>query len=117
MAASDPAPDPPALALVIAARVEAMERPISLGSSLGEPLMRRSAPSLALLLLAAPALAQQPLEVKTEKANLVVETVARGLDHPWGLAFLPDGRMLVTERPGRLRLVSAKGELSQPLAG
>lgn len=34
-----------------------------------------------------------------------VETVAEGLDHPWSLAFLPDGRMLVTERPGRLRLI------------
>ncbi|BCL75243.1 hypothetical protein JHS3_09790 [Jeongeupia sp. HS-3] len=44
-------------------------------------------------------------------------TVARGLDHPWGLAFLPDGRMLVTERPGRLRIVSAAGELSAPVAG
>ncbi|AOY02170.1 hypothetical protein BJP62_02520 [Jeongeupia sp. USM3] len=44
-------------------------------------------------------------------------TVARGLEHPWGLAFLPDGRMLVTERPGRLRIVSAAGELSAPVAG
>lgn len=45
------------------------------------------------------------------------ETVARGLEHPWGLAFLPDGRMLVTERPGRLRLVGADGTLSEPLGG
>lgn len=46
-----------------------------------------------------------------------VETVARGLEHPWSLAFLPDGRLLVTERPGRLRLVSANGAVSDPLGG
>jgi len=46
---------------------------------------------------------------------LAVETVARGLDHPWGLAFLPDGRMLVTERPGRMRLVTPAGALSKPV--
>lgn len=46
-----------------------------------------------------------------------VETVAQGLDHPWSLAFLPDGRMLVTERPGRLRLIAANGQLSAPIAG
>lgn len=45
-----------------------------------------------------------------------VETVAKGLEHPWSLAFLPDGRMLVTERPGRLRL-AADGKLSEPLLG
>ncbi|MCZ2292582.1 MAG: PQQ-dependent sugar dehydrogenase [Burkholderiales bacterium] len=43
--------------------------------------------------------------------------VARGLDHPWSLAFLPDGRMLVTERSGRLRIVGADGRLSAPVAG
>ncbi|ALA57206.1 PQQ-dependent sugar dehydrogenase [Nitrospira moscoviensis] len=48
---------------------------------------------------------------------VTVDTVARGLEHPWGLAFLPDGRMLVTERPGRLRLVDRQGRLSEPLAG
>ncbi|MCZ7560265.1 MAG: PQQ-dependent sugar dehydrogenase [Burkholderiaceae bacterium] len=43
--------------------------------------------------------------------------VARGLEHPWSLAFLSDGRMLVTERPGRLRIVMPDGRLSAPLPG
>jgi aldose sugar dehydrogenase len=46
-----------------------------------------------------------------------VETVAGGLEHPWALAFLPDGRMLVTERPGRVRIVDERGALSEPLGG
>lgn len=46
-----------------------------------------------------------------------LEPVARGLVEPWALAFLPDGRMLVTERPGRLRIVAADGALSAPLEG
>jgi len=46
-----------------------------------------------------------------------VTSVAKGLEHPWSLAFLPDGRMLVTERPGRLRYVSQGGALSEPIAG
>ncbi|TXH59312.1 PQQ-dependent sugar dehydrogenase [Piscinibacter sp.] len=44
-------------------------------------------------------------------------TVAKGLVFPWSLAFLPDGRMLVTERPGRLRVVQADGTLGPPIAG
>jgi glucose/arabinose dehydrogenase len=51
------------------------------------------------------------------KGVVRVETVARGLEHPWALEFLPDGRMLVTERPGRLRIVDRSGRISQPLAG
>ena len=54
--------------------------------------------------------------VKT-KAGLKVDTVARGLANPWALQFLPDGRMLVTERPGRLRIVGKDGKLSAPIAG
>ncbi len=49
--------------------------------------------------------------------QLEVRTVATGLVNPWALAFLPDGRMLVTERPGRMRLVTAEGQLSPPLKG
>jgi glucose/arabinose dehydrogenase len=51
------------------------------------------------------------------KGALMAATVAKGLEHPWGLALLPDGRMLVTERPGRLRRVASDGNLSEPLAG
>lgn len=45
------------------------------------------------------------------------EPVAAGLENPWALAFMPDGRLLVTERPGRLRIVSLDGTVSEPLAG
>lgn len=48
---------------------------------------------------------------------LKAETVATGLENPWALAFLPDGRILVTERPGRLRLVTTSGVVSPPLTG
>lgn len=44
------------------------------------------------------------------------DTIAEGLEHPWGMAFLPDGRLLVTEKPGRLRLITRDGELSQPIS-
>jgi aldose sugar dehydrogenase len=46
-----------------------------------------------------------------------VETVASGLHNPWGIAILPDGRMLVTERPGAIRLVTKEGKVSEPLSG
>jgi len=55
---------------------------------------------------------------KTEEHAIRVEPVVRGLQHPWSLAFLPDGRMLVTERPGRLRIISADLRLlPQAVAG
>ena len=64
-----------------------------------------------LLVAASPAFAQQPA-FRHAGQSLGAETVASGLDHPWALAFLPDGRMLVTERPGRLRIVTRDGKLS-----
>ena len=54
---------------------------------------------------------------QSQAGSIAVVTVAEGLEQPWGLAFLPDGRMLVTEKAGRLRLVSPDGTLSDPLAG
>jgi len=78
---------------------------------------------VACLVSGAPVLAQDQAQAPRSptptpvKAAVRVETVARGLEHPWALAFLPDGRMLVTERPGRLRIVGRDGRVSEPLAG
>jgi aldose sugar dehydrogenase len=63
---------------------------------------------------AAPAVAQT---FPSSAGNLNVETIARGLERPWGLAFLPDGKMLVTERAGRLRVATRDGRLSPPVSG
>ncbi len=75
--------------------------------------------TLGVFVATAPVAGQAPRSPTPEPtdAPVRVETVARGLEHPWGLAFLPDGRMLVTERPGRLRLVERDGRLSEPLSG
>ncbi len=68
-------------------------------------------------LLVATATRGQNTSFTSSAGPLQVEAVARDLVNPWGLAFLPDGRMLVTERPGRLRIVSSGGELSPPVTG
>jgi aldose sugar dehydrogenase len=51
------------------------------------------------------------------KGVLHVQAITKGLEHPWSLAFLPDKRMLVTERPGRLRVIGSDGSVSEPLTG
>ncbi len=66
---------------------------------------------------AAGAFAKDTAFLSSETAKLKIETVAEGLAHPWGLEFLPDGRMLVTERDGQLRIVAADGSLSAPISG
>ena len=70
---------------------------------------------LALAMGSTSALAAESFQ--SQAGSVAVVTVAEGLEQPWGLAFLPDGRMLVTEKEGRLRLVRPDGTLSDPLAG
>jgi glucose/arabinose dehydrogenase len=79
--------------------------------------MRSSAMICAAGLIAAGCSATDAQVFHSSAGDLTVETVARGLENPWALAFLPDGRVLVTERPGRMRIVDKDGKLSPPLAG
>ena len=55
--------------------------------------------------------------VDSSVGTIAVDVLVDGLDHPWGMAFLPDGRLLVTERAGRLRILSTDNKLSGPLSG
>ncbi len=57
----------------------------------------------------------QVITTSNEKIRIV--EITEGLEHPWGMAFLPDGRILVTERPGRLRLVENGQLLPEPISG
>jgi len=84
-------------------------------------------PTLVPLMIIACAIVSSPVPVQAQaprsptpvsvKGVVDVQTIVKGLEHPWSLAFLPDKRMLVTERPGRLRVVGPDGRVSEPLAG
>jgi glucose/arabinose dehydrogenase len=81
---------------------------------IGKPLRAALALAGALLPWSGSALAQA---FASSAGEIVVETVAQGLEHPWALAFLRHGRMLVTERPGRMRIVTRDGRLSPAIGG
>ena len=69
--------------------------------------------------LPVPPLAAGPFEFVTAESSSesACSVIVRGLSHPWSLAFLPDGSMLVTERPGRLRVVRDGHLDPTPIAG
>ena len=71
---------------------------------------------LAFVLALASALAAAQ-DIRSEEHSFRIVKLVQGLEHPWSVAFLPDGRMLITERPGRLRVVSGGKLDPQPIAG
>lgn len=86
-------------------------------ASVGRRPGPRTALAAALVAASAVALAAEPKVRESQLHAFRIVTVAEGLEHPWGMAFLPDGDILVTERPGRLRIVRGGRLLPDPLAG
>lgn len=72
---------------------------------------------LAATMFTSAAVVAQERTIDTETGPVRIETLASGLNHPWGMTFLPDGRLLITERAGNLRILDQSGALSEPLAG
>ncbi len=86
-------------------------------SAILPPVPRRRPAALLALRLFVLVLLPGALLAPRPAAAVQAVVVARGLDQPWALAFLPDGRMLVTERPGRIRPVAEDGTVGAPLRG
>jgi len=78
---------------------------------------RATAAFAAAIMLAVPAAHAGTQSIDTQEYSLRVVTVAKGLAVPWSLAWLPDGRMLVTEKQGQMRIVAKDGKVSKPLKG
>jgi glucose/arabinose dehydrogenase len=100
-----------ALAIILAGSISAQQQPQS-------PAPKPAAAKPAPIGVPVTALGNGPFVLDTaEQHKIRVVVVARGLSHPWSLAFLPDGNMLVTERPGRLRMVRGGVLDAQPVGG
>jgi len=67
--------------------------------------------------IAAPMTVAQESPLKTERYTLKVETVAADLTSPWSVALLPDGLILITEKPGNLRVMREGKLLARPVSG
>src|SRR5262245_9275937 len=73
--------------------------------------------AFTLILSAGTQVQRQPLEFKTDTLRIRVVTIAEGLESPWSMAFLPSGDILVTERPGRLRIIRSGKLQDEPIVG
>ena len=81
-------------------------------------MLRPAIAALSTLLLVSPAAAEQTnAPAPATPSKVKVETIAEGLANPWALQFLPDGRALITEKPGTLRIVGKDGSKSDAIAG
>lgn len=80
---------------------------------------KSSSPLLFMLLLLSFSLTScgQKQETESKSGKIQIDVIAEGLNHPWGMAFLPDGRLLITERSGDLRILNTDSSLSEAIAG
>lgn len=74
-------------------------------------------PAVLLFMSSTPMFAEVTNAPPARSRALKIEVIAKDLENPWGLQFLPDGRLLVTEKSGQLRIVTKEGEVSEPVAG